>query len=78
MRADGSIYRQETEVAADQLVPRLSAITGAKADTRIFVRGDRRIAYGSVMEVMGMVSSAGFTRVALLAELPEPPAPARQ
>jgi biopolymer transport protein TolR len=76
VRADGSIYLQETEVAADQLVPRLTAITGAKADTRIFVRGDRRIAYGSVMEVMGMVSAAGFTRVALLAELPEPPASA--
>lgn len=78
VRADGSIFLQETEVASDQLVPRLSAITGAKADTRIFVRGDRRIAYGSVMEVMGMVSSAGYTRVALLAELPEPPAAAKQ
>ena len=78
VRADGSIFLQETEVAADQLVPRLTAVTGAKADTRIFVRGDRRIAYGSVMEVMGMISAAGFSRVALLAELPEPPAPAKQ
>lgn len=76
VREDGTIYLQETEVAADQLVPRLMAVTGAKPDTRIFVRGDRRIAYGSVMEVMGMVSSAGFSRVALLAELPEPAAPA--
>ena len=77
VRADGSLFLQETEVAADQLVPRLMAVTGAKPDTRIFVRGDRRIAYGSVMEVMGMVSAAGFTRVALLAELPEPAAPAK-
>ena len=76
VREDGTIFLQETEVAADQLVPRLIAVTGAKPDTRIFVRGDRRIAYCSVMEVMGMVSSAGFSRVALLAELPEPAAPA--
>ncbi len=76
VREDGTIFLQETEVTADQLVPRLMAVTGAKPDTRIFVRGDRRIAYGSVMEVMGMVSSAGFSRVALLAELPEPAAPA--
>ena len=76
VREDGTIFLQETEVAADQLVPRLMAVTGAKPDTRIVVRGDRRIAYGSVMEVMGMVSSAGFSRVALLAELPEPAAPA--
>jgi biopolymer transport protein TolR len=73
VRADGTIYLQETEVTAEQLVPRLVAVTGAKPDTRIFVRGDRRIIYGVVMEVMGMVSAAGFTRVALLAELPEPP-----
>ncbi|MEQ8395424.1 protein TolR [Thalassobaculum sp.] len=76
VRADGSIYLQESAVAAEQLVPRLVAVTGAKPDTRIFVRGDRRIAYGAVMEVMGMVSAAGFTRVALLAELPEPATPA--
>ena len=75
VRADGSIYLQESPVAAEQLVPRLVAVTGAKPDTRIFVRGDRRIAYGKVMEVMGMVSAAGFTRVALLAELPEPATP---
>ena len=78
VRADGSLFLQESEVANDQLVARLVAITGAKPDTRIFVRGDKRIAYGSVMEVMGMVSTAGFTRVALLAELPEPASPARK
>ncbi len=78
VRADGGIYLQETPVEREQLVPRLSAITGVKADTRIFVRGDRRIAYGSAMEVMGMVSAAGFTRVALLAELPEPATPAKR
>lgn len=80
VRADGSIYLQESGVGRDELVPRLQAITGAKADTRIFVRGDKSIAYGTVMEVMGMISTAGFTRVALLAELPEPAAaaPARR
>ena len=39
-------------------------------ERRIFVRGDRSIAYGRIMEVMGIVSSAGFSRVALLAEQP--------
>ena len=74
VRADGSLFLQETAVAQDELVPRLVAISGANPDLRIFVRGDRAIAYGAVMEVMGQVSAAGFTRVALLAELPEPPA----
>jgi biopolymer transport protein TolR len=61
-------------------VPRLQAITSNKPDTRIFVRGDKTVAYGRVVEVMGTLSSAGFTHVALIAELPHStpaPAPAR-
>ena len=52
-------------------MPRLRAITESKPDTRIFVRGDRAIAYGRIMQVMGTVNTAGFTRVALIAELPK-------
>ncbi|MBI1777229.1 MAG: protein TolR [Proteobacteria bacterium] len=67
----GRIFIQESEVAPDQLVPRLLAIQKNKPDQRIFVRGDKAISYGRVMEVMGLVSSAGFDRVALIAEMPE-------
>jgi biopolymer transport protein TolR len=66
----GKIFLQETELEMATLVPRLRAITGNKPDTRIFVRGDRAVVYGRVVEVMGTVSAAGFTRVALIAELP--------
>ena len=69
--ADGQIYVQESEVDLNSLVPLLSAITGANAEARIFVRGDRSLAYGRIMEVMGAVSGAGFSRVALVAEVPE-------
>ncbi len=68
---EGTIFIQETPVEMANLVPRLRAVTGNNPDVRIFVRGDSRIAYGRVMEVMGTVSAAGFSRVALLAELPE-------
>lgn len=71
VRADGSLYLQETAIGREELVPKLVAVSGANPDLRIFVRGDKAIAYGSVMEVMGQVSAAGFSRVALLAELPE-------
>jgi biopolymer transport protein TolR len=66
----GRVFLQETEAAMDQLVPRLQAITRSKPDTTIFVRGDRGIAYGRIMEVMGLVASAGFSKVSLIAELP--------
>ena len=71
---EGKIFLQETEVAAEGLVPQLRAIMAnqpqGQPERRIFVRGDRSIAYGRIMEVMGIVSSAGFSRVALLAEQP--------
>ena len=71
---EGRIFLQETEVQAENLVPQLQAIMQnqpqGQPERRIFVRGDRAIAYGRIMEVMGIVSSAGFSRVALLAEQP--------
>ena len=68
--AEGQIYIQETEVDLTNLVPRLAAITEAKTDTRIYVRGDRAIDYGRVMSVMGQINNAGFTHVALITEMP--------
>ncbi|MCX8132491.1 MAG: protein TolR [Roseococcus sp.] len=75
--AQGRIFLQNTEVQLDGLVEQLRAIArnqpqGAP-ERRIFVRGDRAISYGRVMEVMGVISQGGFSRVALLAE--QPPAP---
>ena len=67
---NGKAYIQDTEIADDNLGPRLAAITNNKKDARIFVRGDRALAYGRIMEVMGIVSGAGFTKVALVAEMP--------
>ena len=75
--AEGILYIQDTSVELEQLVPRLVAITQNKPDTRIYVRGDRSVEYGRVMEVMGRVNNAGFTRVALVAELPSPDDKAR-
>ncbi|UKV16089.1 protein TolR [Thalassospiraceae bacterium SW-3-3] len=68
---DGTLYIMDSEVPQDTLAEKLSAITENKRDTRIFVRGDRAIDYGRVMEVMGLISEAGFSKVALIAELPE-------
>ena len=71
VNAEGVIFIQDTEVELENLVPRLAAITDNKPDTRIYVRGDKSIDYGRVLEVMGTVNVAGFTRVALIAELPK-------
>ncbi len=69
---EGRIFIQEAEVGEDALAPRLQAVTQANPDLRIFVRGDKAINYGRVIQVMGLVSQAGFTKVALIAEAPLP------
>ena len=66
----GRVFLQETEIELEKLVPRLRAITANKENTRIFVRGDRSVFYGQIMEVMGTVNAAGFAKVALIVELP--------
>jgi biopolymer transport protein TolR len=66
--AEGRIFLQETELDIDTLAPRLMAITENNPDARIFVRGDKAITYGRVMEVMGTINSAGFRKVALVTE----------
>ena len=66
----GRIFLQDTEIPLDKLSARLIAVTGANPDIRIFVRGDKIIDYGRVMQVMGTINSAGFRKVALITELP--------
>ena len=66
--AAGAIYLQETATELEELVPRLIAITKRKPEARIFVRGDAAIAYGRIMQVMGTITVAGFTRVALITD----------
>ena len=71
IKADGSLHLQDAEVPADALVPRLEAISDANPLVRIFVRGDKAVAYGEVLGVMGRIQAAGFERVALVAQLPD-------
>lgn len=68
--ASGKVYLQDSQLAIDQLGPRLQAITGRKPDARIFVRGDKGIDYGTVMQVVSTINQAGFSKVALLTEVP--------
>lgn len=68
---NGKIFLQETEIAVAELGTKLQAVTQNNVNTRIYVRGDSAIDYGTVVQVMGVVTTAGFTRVALVANLPE-------
>ncbi len=68
VNAEGKIYLQETETPLPDLATKLSGIADGKMDRRIFVRGDKALSYGRIMEVMATITQGGFTKVALLAE----------
>jgi biopolymer transport protein TolR len=69
---DGKIYLQKEVVTADALVPKLQAISQNGYDQRIFVRGDKTVAYDRVMVVMGLLASAGFTHIGLVTDVAKP------
>ena len=70
VKLDGSIYLGESKVEVENLIPRLNAITDQNTEARIYVRGDRVVAYRRVMEIMSIINSAGYVKVALVAENP--------
>src|SRR5262245_22795640 len=67
--ANGKSYLQEMELEGGALIERLIAVSGNNPDAKIYVRGDQKINYGRVMEIMGMIAAAGFNKVSLLAEM---------
>jgi biopolymer transport protein TolR len=70
---NGQIFLQNTPVVVNDLVPRLVAISNNGYNQRIFVRGDKSVGYGKVMEVMGLLNAAGFTRIGLVTDTARPP-----
>ena len=68
INSKGEVFIQEHQVGFEKMVPKILAISNNRTDTRIYVRGDRTINYGRVLEVMGMLSGAGFSKVALISE----------
>ena len=70
VKLDGNVYLGETLVKVENLISRLNAITDKNTQARIYVRGDRVVAYGRVMEIMSLINTAGYVKVALVTQNP--------
>ena len=68
INSKGEVFIQETKIEFDNLIKKILAVSNNRTDTRIYVRGDKTINYGRVLEVMGRLSGAGFSKVALISE----------
>jgi len=67
--AEGKYFVDQREVSSEELVPVLNEDAENK-ERRIHVRGDKAVSYGKVIEIMGLINSAGYTKVALVSESP--------
>jgi biopolymer transport protein TolR len=67
----GKVFINDTEIAMNELIPKLKAITDARGgtDERIYMRADKKADYGTVARVMGLLSGAGYKRLALVTEV---------
>ena len=68
VKLDGEVYIGESKVGVENLIPRLNAITEQNTEARIYIRGDRVVAYGRIMEIMSIINSAGYIKVALITQ----------
>ena len=68
INSKGEVFIQETKIEFDNLIKKILAVSNNRTDTRIYVRGDKTINYGRVLEIMGLLSGSGFTKVALISE----------
>tara|TARA_Y100001970_G_scaffold277331_1_gene381362 strand:+ start:18564 stop:18986 length:423 start_codon:yes stop_codon:yes gene_type:complete len=71
VKLDGTVYLSESEVKVENIVSRLNAITDQNTEARIYLRGDRVVAYGRIMEIMAIINSAGYKKVALVTQNPK-------
>jgi len=74
VKDDGTVLIQETEIELGKLVPKLVEISEENYEERVYVRGDKRVDYGTVAKVMAMISAAGFARIGLVTDFEDLPA----
>lgn len=65
----GQVFLQNTEIKIEELIDKLKAVAKQGAEERIYVRGDKKVDYGTVMKVMGRLQAAGYRKVALVTEV---------
>ncbi len=71
IKQNGELFIQERAIDAIKLLPRLKAISSGNKNLKIYVRGDKNVPYGVVLDTIAKIKSSGFKKVALVAKLQE-------
>jgi len=69
MNSKGDIYIQKKKISPDDLIKKLIALKGQNKDLKIYVKGDKNLNYGKIMDLMSFINKSGFKKVALVTKL---------
>jgi biopolymer transport protein TolR len=68
---DGKIFLRDTPVEAEDLIEQVKAQTEARGDDSVFLKGDREVAYGRIVEVLDILHRGGIVHVGMVTDLPK-------
>ena len=69
MNSKGEIYIQKKKISPENLIKKLIALKGQNKDLKIYIKGDKNLNYGKIMDLMSFINKSGFKKVALVTKL---------
>ena len=69
MNSKGEIFIQKKKISSDGLIKKLIALKGQNKDLKIYIKGDKDLNYGKIMDLMSFINKSGFKKVALVTKL---------
>jgi biopolymer transport protein TolR len=67
---EGLVYLKDTPIHQTRLVEHLEAVLAARGDKTVFIKGDREVPYGRIIEVIDILQQGGIANVAMITEKP--------
>ena len=69
LNSEGEIFIQKKRFSRQQLIQKLKLLKKNNKNLKIYIKGDKKLDYGKVMDLMSLINSSGFTKVALVTKL---------
>ena len=69
INSKGEIFIQKKKFSKEQLIKKLSVLKKNNKNLKIYIKGDKKLDYGRVMDLMNLINNSGFKKVALVTKL---------
>ena len=69
INSKGEIFIQKKKISSNDLIKKLIALKGQNKDLKIYIKGDKNLSYGKIMDLMSFINKSGFKKVALVTKL---------